>query len=66
MKSFMEVLLFQWSQVFKKLEWKPMIDVWFGKFKVSLYLNNFFCYVNSVYFFMLIQFNFNKLILLQI
>jgi hypothetical protein len=43
-----------------------MIDVWFGKFKVSLYLNSFFCYVNSVYFFMLIQFNFNKLILLQI
>jgi hypothetical protein len=66
MKSFMEVPLFQWSQVFKKLEWKPMIDVRFRKFKVSLYLNSFFVMLIQFIFFMLIQFNFNKLILLQI
>jgi hypothetical protein len=41
MESSMEMSLFQWSQVFKNLEWKPMIDAWFGKFRISIYLNNF-------------------------
>ncbi|XP_073267795.1 uncharacterized protein [Populus alba] len=31
----MEVLLLQWSQVFKNSEWKSMIDAWFRKFKTN-------------------------------
>lgn len=41
-KSLMEMSLFQWSQAFKNLEWKPMIDAWFGKLKVSIYINNYY------------------------
>ena len=38
----MKVLLFQWSQVPKNYEWKPIIDAWFGKFKIYKCLNSFF------------------------
>jgi hypothetical protein len=41
MKSLMEVPFFQMSQVSKNLEWKPIIDAWFRKFRVSINLNNF-------------------------
>ena len=54
-KSSMEVLLFQWGQVFKNPEWKSMIDAWFGRFKVSINLNIFY-YVNSVSLLILIIF----------
>jgi hypothetical protein len=45
MKSSIEEPLFQWSQVSKSPKWKPMIDPWFKRFKVSINLNNFvlFC-----------------------
>jgi hypothetical protein len=42
MKSSMEIPLFQWTQVSKLPEWKLIIDVWFGRFKVSIKLNIFF------------------------
>jgi len=37
-KSSMEIPLFQWSQVFKHPEWKPQVDAWFSRFKVSINL----------------------------
>jgi hypothetical protein len=40
--------LFQWSQVFKNPKWKPMIDVWFGKFRVSIYLKKYHVYLVSL------------------
>jgi hypothetical protein len=45
MKSSIEVPLFQWSQVFKNLKWKPMIDAWLKRLKISINLNSFvlFC-----------------------
>jgi len=36
MKLSMKVSLFRLSKVFKNLEWKPIIDVWIEKFKVSI------------------------------
>jgi hypothetical protein len=45
-KSSMKILLFQWSQVSKHPEWKPQVDAWFLRFKVSTNLN-FFYHVNS-------------------
>jgi hypothetical protein len=42
MKSSMEIPLFQWTRVSKLPEWKLIIDVWFGRFKVSIKLNIFF------------------------
>ena len=47
MKLSMEIPLFQWNQVSKHLEWKLMIDAWFGRFKSSINLI-FFYYVNLV------------------
>jgi hypothetical protein len=41
MISSMEILLFLWSQVSKHPKLKPMIDAWFGRFKVSVNLNIF-------------------------
>ena len=41
MISLIEILFFQWSQVFKYLEWKPMIHAWFERFNVSINLNIF-------------------------
>jgi hypothetical protein len=38
-KSSMEILLFQWSQVFKHPNWKPHVDAWLTRFKVSVNLN---------------------------
>jgi hypothetical protein len=48
MKLMMEVSLFQLSPVSKNTEWKPMIDTWFRKFRVNIYLNKFFYYDNLV------------------
>jgi hypothetical protein len=48
MKLMMEVSLFQLSLVSKNTEWKHMIDTWFRKFRVNIYLNIFFYYVNLV------------------
>jgi hypothetical protein len=42
LKSSMEMPLFKWSPIFKNPKWKPMIDVWFRKLKVSIYINIFF------------------------
>jgi hypothetical protein len=42
LKSSMEMPLFKWSPIFKNPKWKPMIDVWFRKLKVSVYINIFF------------------------
>jgi hypothetical protein len=41
MKLSMDVSLFQWSGVSKNPKWKPMINTWFEKFKVSIYINIF-------------------------
>jgi hypothetical protein len=38
-KSSMKILLFQWSHVSKHLEWKPQVDAWFSRFRVSIKLN---------------------------
>jgi hypothetical protein len=43
-KSLTKIPLFQWSQVSKHSEWKPHVDVWFSRFKVSI--NLFFYYIN--------------------
>jgi hypothetical protein len=53
----MEVLLFQWGQVFKNHEWQFMIDAWFGRFKISINLNIFY-YINSISLLILIFFLF--------
>jgi hypothetical protein len=50
MKSLMEVSLFMWSHVFKNPELKPMIDARFEKFKVNIYLNNFFLFIILIWF----------------
>jgi hypothetical protein len=55
MKLSIKISLFQWNQVFKHPEWKHMIDTWFRTFKVSINLNIFFYYINSVSFFTLIK-----------
>ena len=36
--SSIKVSLFIWSQVFKNLELKLMIDIWFRKFKFNTYI----------------------------
>jgi len=36
-----KIYLFHWCWVFKNSEWKLIIDAWFVKFKVSIYINNF-------------------------
>jgi hypothetical protein len=59
MKSSMKVSLFQWSQVSINLEWKPMINSWFRRFKVNINLNNFF-YVNSIILLILMKLFFYK------
>jgi len=41
MKSSMRVSLFQWSHVSRYSKWKLIIDAWFKKFRVNIYLNNF-------------------------
>jgi len=41
MKSSMKLPLIKWSQVFKNPKWKLMIDAWFRKFEVSIYINIF-------------------------
>jgi len=56
MKLSMEVPLFQWSYVSKNPEWDPIIDVWFEKFKVSIYINNF---LNIILIRLVFFFNFN-------
>jgi hypothetical protein len=60
MKSSMKVPLFQWSQVFTNLEWKPMIDAWFKRFKVNINFNNFLYYVNSIILLILMKLFFYK------
>jgi hypothetical protein len=35
-KSSMEILLFQWSQVFRHPKWRPNIDAWFRRFQVGV------------------------------
>jgi hypothetical protein len=51
MKSSMKISLFQWSQVSKNFELKPMIDVLFRKFKISIYIHNlFFSYLDRLVF----------------
>jgi len=66
MKYLMEVSLFQWSQVFKNPEGKLMIDLWFVKFKVSMYLNSYYYYyyyyVNSFSLLILLTNSFTNLI----
>jgi hypothetical protein len=44
MKSSMTIILFHWSQVSKHPTCKPIIDAWFGRFKVNINLNIFLSY----------------------
>jgi len=37
-KSSMKIPLFQWSHVSKHPEWKPRVNAWFSRFKVSINL----------------------------
>jgi hypothetical protein len=41
MQLSMDVSLFQWSGVSKNPKWKPMINTWFEKFKVIIYIKLF-------------------------
>jgi hypothetical protein len=41
MKLLMEISLFQWSQVSKHSEQKPMINAWFRRCNISINLNIF-------------------------
>jgi len=55
MKLSMDVPLFQYSGVSKNSKCKPMIDTWFEKFKVSIFINMFLKIFNLVSFFNLIN-----------
>ena len=35
MKMSLEVPFFQWSQLKDHSEWRPVVEAWWGKFKVS-------------------------------
>jgi hypothetical protein len=41
MQLSMDVSLFQWSGVSKNPKWKHMINTWFEKFKVIIYIKLF-------------------------
>jgi hypothetical protein len=60
-RSSMQILLFQWSQVFKHSKWKSQADAWFSRFKVSINLNIF--YVNLDRLLKLLKFFFYKFLL---
>jgi hypothetical protein len=38
-KSSMEILLFQWSRISEHPDWKPRVDAWLTRNKVSVNLN---------------------------
>jgi len=57
-KSSIEILLFQWIQVSKHPKWKPQVDAWFSRFKVSINLNIF--YVNLFSLLKLLKFEWER------
>jgi hypothetical protein len=54
-KSLMEILLFQWSQVSRHLDWRPYIDAWFRRFEVSVNFKfyYFLCYIEIIDLFLI-------------